>query len=229
LRRCRWFSFRQPPGPASNRPSAFADAQPSRTRDLQLSSSALPCGAADRLASSLRLQPPLRPCLEPALRLALPGPTSESHRLPLPSGAAFGSASSLRLQPLLRPCLVFGLQLALRRTLQASAYDFFSSARSPAAVAVGLAPNPPGLAFRTSPRGRPSGFAFRLSLRSRLAPFASAQPSGRLPACALTPACAFVSCLPSSQPSGRLSQGFGSRLAPRSVVSPLAMPSSWNL
>jgi len=63
------------------------------------------------------------------------------------------------------------------------AYDFSSSARSPAAVAAGLAPNPPGLAFRTSPCGRPSGFAFRLSLRSRLAPFASAQPSGRLPAC----------------------------------------------
>jgi hypothetical protein len=200
------------PGPASNRPCG----QPSRTRDLQLSSSALPCGAADRLASGLRLQPPLRPCLEPALRLALPGPTSESHRLPLPSGAALGSASSLRLQPLLRPCLVFGLQLALRRTLQASAYDFSSSACSPAAAAAGLAPNPPGLAFR-------------LSLRSRLAPFASAQPSSRLPACALTPARAFVSCLPSSQPSGRLSQVSGSRLAPRSVVSPLAMPSSWNL
>jgi len=62
--------------------------------------------------------------------------------------------------------------------------------------------------------------ACALCLRSTLRP-----PSGSRS----TPACAFVSCLPSSQPSGRLSQVSGSRLAPRSVVSPLAMPSSWNL
>jgi hypothetical protein len=67
--------------------------------------------------------------------------------------------------------------------------------------------------------------ACALRLRSTLRP-----PSGlRSTSNPNLAARAFVSCLPSSQPSGRLSQGFGSRLAPRSVVSPLAMPSSWNL
>jgi len=220
LRRCRWFSFRQPP--ALPRTSLAA----SPPEPVTSNSPRLPCRAA--LPTGLPLACAFSRPFDPASNRVCTRPSQARppNLIVCPCPPALPSDQP-QLAPSASPPALPRIRTSTCVAPNSSglAYDFFSSARSPAAVAAGLAPNPPGLAFRTSPCGRPSSFALRLSFRSRLAPFASAQPSGRLPACALTPACAFVSCLPSSQPSGRLSQGFGSRLAPRSRVSPLAMPS----
>jgi hypothetical protein len=174
----------------------------------------------------------VRRCRPACLWLA---PSAAPSALPRTSLAASPPRPDLRISSpafALRRCPWISLQLA-------------PSASPPALPRIRtstcVAPNSSGLSLRL--------FLVRLFSGCRCC-WACAQPSrSRLQAESPLQACALRLCStlqppsglrsdsglrlrllpPSSQPSGRLSQGSGSRLAPRSVVSPLAMPSSWNL
>jgi hypothetical protein len=229
LRRCRWFSFRQSPGPASNQPSAFAAAQPSRTQPSTL----IVCLARRRCpwirCLALALHPLLRPCLRSGLRptlgtlpttlIACPAPAA------LPSGLAHANPSALPRT---------GLQLASPpgpselnlRLLIASAI-----LRLPSLPWLRLAPLPWPFRFRLQdclaalPPALPSGCASTPGLRPSLPlnPPAAFQPAFQLrtraphlstafqpaiwpapsgtPAFAFAPSLSLPSGMPSVQPS----------------------------
>jgi len=228
LRRCRWFSFRQPP--ALPRTGRQLSLPPSPPEPVTSNSPRLPCRAAlpTGLPLACAFSRPFDPasnrvCARPSQARppnlivcpcppALPSDQPPACAFSLSSGPASYSDFNLRCAELFRP----SLRLLLVRS--------FSGCRCCWACAQPSRSRLQDIALRPSLRLCPQTEfplqACALRLRSTLRP-----PSGLRS----TPACAFVSCLPSSQPSGRLSQGSGSRLAPRSVVSPLAMPSSWNL
>jgi len=197
-------SLRRPSSPPALPRTSLAASPPKP--NFQLSSSALPCGAAPGIS----LRQPLRPCLEPSLRPALLDPTYESHRLPSALRRCLRNSTSSLRRPSSPPALPrIRLRLASPPNpsdLSRRLFIVSSILRPPFLpdLRPALPVSPSGL-----PCGFPSGFALRLSFRSRLAPFASAQPSGRLPAYTrlrLEPCGSRLHLLlPSSQPSGRLS------------------------
>jgi hypothetical protein len=223
LRRCRWFSFRLPPA----LPRTSLAASPPGP-NLQLSSSALPGGAA--LGSDARLSPctlssgpasdrvrarPLGPCLR------LSSPVLPLRRLP--SGLAHANPSALPRT---------GLQLASPpgpselnlRLLIASAI-----LRLPSLPWLRLAPLPWPFRFRLQtslaalPPALPSGCVSAPGLRPSLPlnPPAAFQPAFRP---GLAP-CVFP--LPSSQPSGLLPPALRlSPLHPLEACPPVCRPFS---
>lgn len=233
MRRCRWFSFRLPP--ALPRTSRQLSLPPSPPEPVTSNSHRLPCRAAlpTGLPLACAFSRPFgpasnQPCGWPSQARppnlivcpcppALPSDQPPACAFSLSSGPASYSDFNLRCAELFRP----SLRLLLVRS--------FSGCRCCWACAQPSRSRLQDIALRPSLRlCLQTEFplqACALCLRSTLRP-----PFGlRLTSNSNLAARAFVSCLPSSQPSGRLPQGFGSRLAPRSVVSPLAMPSSWNL
>jgi len=190
-------SLRRPSSPPALPRTSLATGPPGP--NLQLSSSALPCGAA--LGISLR-QPS-----GPASNQSHDWP-SQTRPTTLIACCRSVALPSDRLAPLLQPCLNQASTCVLAQPVKPQPTTFHRQSILRLPFLSGLHPtlpvSPSGL-----PCGPPSGFALRLSFRSRLAPFASAQPSGRLPACTrlrLEPCGSRLHLLlPSSQPSGRLS------------------------
>jgi hypothetical protein len=181
-------------GPASNQPCG----QPSWTRFSSsprlLSPTALPeVGLAPRLRPCLRSA--LRPTLGTCIRLSLPVPALRRCRrlgLRLAFGPAsiwsparaFSSSSGLNLQ-LLVVCRFSGRRRASVRTCVLRSLPF----GPPLFLGPSVSPS-----VRTRVRSR--GLRSQAEVRSGLTPFASAQPSCRLPAPALDQGLApFVSCL----------------------------------